>query len=159
MFEDAGWQSQRVLDGMDKAGDFYMQEIAQVKMKHWSKGRVALVGDAGYCPSPISGMGTSLAIIGAYILAGELAVCKKDWGEGLKGYEEKMRPFVTGAQKLPLGAPAILNPQTAWGIWILNSIVGFVSWSGLANGISAVAGKLAGPEKEDKGLPSYEVGL
>jgi hypothetical protein len=70
----------------------------------------------------------------------------------MKGYGEKMRPFVTGAQKLPPGAPGIVNPQTEFGIWILNSIVGFVSWSGLAKGISAVASKLSGPEKEDKRL-------
>ncbi len=155
IFEDAGWQAERVLDGMDASDDFYMQEIAQVKMEQWSKGRVALVGDAGYCPSPISGMGTSLAIIGAYILAGELGSCKGDWEKGLKTYEQKMKPFVTKAQSLPPGAPAILNPQTAWGITILNGIVGFVSWSGLANGISAVANRFAGPEKEDKRLPLY----
>ena len=155
IFEDAGWQAQRVLDGMDKSDDFYMQEIAQVKMERWSKGRVALVGDAGYCPSPISGMGTSLAIIGAYILAGELGACKGDWGKGLKSYEQKMKPFVTKAQSLPPGAPAILNPQSAWGITILNNVVGFVSWSGLANGISAVANRFSGPEKEDKRLPLY----
>lgn len=156
MFEDAGWEAKRVLDGMDASDDFYMQEIAQVKMLQWSKGRVALVGDAGYCPSPISGMGTSLAIIGAYILAGELGACKGNWEEGLKEYGKKMKPFVTKAQSLPPGAPGIINPQTEWGITILNSIVGFVSWSGLANGISAVANKFSGPEKEDKRLPLYE---
>jgi hypothetical protein len=144
---------------MDESEDFYMQEIAQVKMEKWSEGRVALVGDAGYCPSPISGMGTSLAIIGAYILAGELAACKGDWEKGLDGYEEKMRPFVTKAQKLPPDAPGIGNPQTEWGIVILNSIIGFVSWSGLANGISVVASKFSGPEKEDKRLALYEYRL
>jgi 2-polyprenyl-6-methoxyphenol hydroxylase-like FAD-dependent oxidoreductase len=156
MFEDAEWQAQRVLDGMDESDDFYMQEIAQVKMEKWSKGRVVLVGDAGYCPSPISGMGTSLAIIGAYILAGELAACKGDWEKALEGYEEKMRPFVTKARRLSPGTPGIVNPQIEWGIMILNSIVGFVSWSGLANRISAVASKFSGPEKEDRRLPLYE---
>jgi hypothetical protein len=100
-------------------------------------------------------MGTSLAIIGAYILAGELGSCKGDWEKGLKTYEQKMKPFVTKAQSLPPGAPAILNPQTAWGITILNGIVGFVSWSGLASGISAVANRFVGSEKDDKRLPLY----
>lgn len=55
-FEDAGWEAQRVVEGMQQANDFYMQKIAQVKLSQWSSGRTVLVGDAGYCPSPISGM-------------------------------------------------------------------------------------------------------
>jgi 2-polyprenyl-6-methoxyphenol hydroxylase-like FAD-dependent oxidoreductase len=156
MFEDAGWEALRVLEGMDKADDFYMQEIAQVKMEKWSKGRVVLLGDAGYCPSPISGMGTSLAIVGAYVLAGEIVACKGDWGKGLRAYEEKMMPFVAKAQDLPPGAPAIANPQTQTGIRVMNAVVGFVSWSGLVKGISAVMSKFSGPNREDKRLPLYD---
>jgi 2-polyprenyl-6-methoxyphenol hydroxylase-like FAD-dependent oxidoreductase len=55
-FEGAGWQTERCIREMKKADDFYMQQIAQVKMDTWHKGRVALVGDAAYCPSPISGV-------------------------------------------------------------------------------------------------------
>ena len=73
LFENAGWETPRVLSGMDKSTDFYLQEIAQIKMNTWSNNRVVLLGDAGYCPSPLSGMGTSVAIVGAYILAGEIA--------------------------------------------------------------------------------------
>ena len=152
MFEDAGWEALRVLKGMDAAEDFYMQEIAQVKMDHWSQGRVALIGDAGYCPSPISGMGTSLAIVGAYVLAGEIAKCGDDYKAGLEGYEERMRPYVTKAQSLPPGAPAIANPQSKWGIAVLNNIVRFISWSGLAT----LFGKMSSPPAEDKSLPLYE---
>ncbi|KAM0133565.1 hypothetical protein ACHAO1_006223 [Botrytis cinerea] len=129
---DMGWEIERVLDGMDKAPDYYMQEIAQVNPPQFYEGKVALVGDAGYCPSPISGMGTSSAILGAYYLAGELGACKGNWKEGLQKYEEKMRPFVEGVQKLPPGAPGILNPQTEWGITILHWVLGFVSWTGIA---------------------------
>src|SRR5665213_2656868 len=57
LFADAGWEAPRVLDGMDQADDFYMQHVAQVKLPSWSRGRMAVLGDAGYCPSPISGMG------------------------------------------------------------------------------------------------------
>lgn len=55
-FEGAGWQTARVVEGMKTAPDFYMTEIAQVKMDQFVTGRVALLGDAGYCPTPISGM-------------------------------------------------------------------------------------------------------
>lgn len=153
LFADAGWEATRVLDGMDQADDFYMQEIAQVKMDSWSQGRVTLIGDAGYCPSPISGMGTTLAITGAYILAGELAKCKGDWHKGLSGYEGKMRPYVTKAQSLPPGAPGLVNPQTAWGITVLNSVVRVVSMSGIAT----LIGKFSRPATEDKSLPTYSL--
>ncbi|KAI9055738.1 hypothetical protein LZ554_000679 [Drepanopeziza brunnea f. sp. 'monogermtubi'] len=152
LFSDAGWQAARVLQGMDHADDFYMQEIAQVKMQQWSSGRVALLGDAGYCPSPISGMGTSLALVGAYILAGEVVRCGRDHREAFRCYEEKMKPPVKKAQSLPPGVPALLYPQTAWGIKVLNGVLGTVSRLRLAT----LVGKLSSPPAEDKSLPVYE---
>ncbi|TGO46784.1 hypothetical protein BOTNAR_0565g00010 [Botryotinia narcissicola] len=147
---DMGWEIERILDGMDQAPDYYMQEIAQVNPPQFYKGRVALVGDAGYCPSPISGMGTSSAILGAYYLAGELEACKGNWKEGLRKYEEKMRPFVEGVQKLPPGAPGLLNPQTEWGIAILYRALGFVSWTGVAGWLGGIFAK------GDESLVEYE---
>ncbi|KAM3066119.1 hypothetical protein ACMFMG_010540 [Clarireedia jacksonii] len=143
---DMGFEITRVLDEMDRSDDFYMQEIAQVKPPQFYRGRVALAGDAGYCPSPISGMGTSVAIFGAYCLAGELATCRGEWDEGLKRYQEKMLPFVQNVQKLPPGAPAILNPQSEWGLWILYTILAFVSWTRVATLIS----RWVGVVKSDK---------
>jgi 2-polyprenyl-6-methoxyphenol hydroxylase-like FAD-dependent oxidoreductase len=139
---------------METADDFYMTEIAQVKMDRWSEGRVTLLGDAGFCPSPISGMGTTLAIIGAYILAGEIAKCGEDIEEGLRMYEEKMRPFVTKAQSLPPGAPGIMSPQSKLGIRILHGAVGFAAFSGLAT----LFGKISSSDGEDKRLPLYDFG-
>ncbi|KAH6679674.1 hypothetical protein B0J14DRAFT_581335 [Halenospora varia] len=78
LLQGCEWEAERVLDGMDATDDFYMQEIAQVRMDSFVHGRVALLGDAGYCPSPISGMGTTIAIVGGYMLAGELVRCKGD---------------------------------------------------------------------------------
>ncbi|OJD33017.1 monooxygenase fad-binding protein [Diplodia corticola] len=132
LFRDAGGESQRAIRGMYACDDFYMQQIAQVKMPRWTKGRVALLGDAGYCPSPITGKGTSLAIIGAYVLAGELSKHRADHEAALAAYEDVMRPVVEKAQKIGPGAPAIANPQTQWGISILNGFLGAVSWTGLA---------------------------
>ena len=153
LFSDAGWESLRVLEGMDEADDFYMQEIAQVKMPHWSHGRVAVIGDAGYCPSPISGMGTTLAIIGAYILAGEVGASNGDYQTAFASYERKMKPYVIKAQSLPRGAPGIANPQTEWGISVLHGVVGFVSWSGLPKIFSKVSSFL--PEGKSLPLPEY----
>jgi len=77
IFADAGWEAPRVLAALEDATDLYLDAVGQVKMSRWSKGRIALVGDAAHCASPISGMGTSLGLCGAYVLAGELG-CHAD---------------------------------------------------------------------------------
>jgi len=64
-FADVGWETPRVLAALDDTTDLYLEAVGQVKMSRWSKGRIALVGDAAYCASPISGMGTSLGLCGA----------------------------------------------------------------------------------------------
>ncbi|MGR6912674.1 FAD-dependent monooxygenase [[Actinomadura] parvosata] len=91
------WQAPRLLEAMWKADDFYFDAMAQVKMEHWTKGRVALVGDAGYCASPLSGQGTSLALVGAYVLAQELGAEPEG---AFERYERRMRPFVEANQAL-----------------------------------------------------------
>jgi 2-polyprenyl-6-methoxyphenol hydroxylase-like FAD-dependent oxidoreductase len=92
------WEAPRLLDAMWTAPDFYLGSMAQIVMDRWSHGRVALVGDAGYCPSPMSGQGTSLAIVGAYVLAQELA--RGGHVEAFSAYEARMRPFVERNQAL-----------------------------------------------------------
>ena len=154
LFADAGWEAHRILEGMQQAEDFYMQVIAQVQTPLWHKGRTVLLGDAGYCPSPISGMGTTLAIVGAYILAGELSKCNKDHTTAFEEYERIMRPYVSKAQSLPPGAPGIANPQTEWGIKIFHTILSFIDWSGLTK----LAGFFGGEHKsEGITLPEYSI--
>jgi 2-polyprenyl-6-methoxyphenol hydroxylase-like FAD-dependent oxidoreductase len=102
-FAGAGWQAKALLRAAATADDFYFDAINQVRMDRWSDGRVALVGDAGYCPSPLTGMGTSLGLVGAYVLAGELALAGGDHARAFAGYETTMRPYVTNAQQLPPG--------------------------------------------------------
>jgi 2-polyprenyl-6-methoxyphenol hydroxylase-like FAD-dependent oxidoreductase len=142
LFNGSGNNIERVLKGMDDSDDFYMQEIAQVKVPSWtaSDGHLMLLGDAGYCPSPISGMGTTLAVVGAYTLAGELVTSiraqisksqvptKVDFEEAARRYERKMRPIVEKAQAIIPGAPGIANPMTWWGIEILLRVAGLASW-------------------------------
>jgi 2-polyprenyl-6-methoxyphenol hydroxylase-like FAD-dependent oxidoreductase len=95
-----GWEVPRLLEGMSSAPDFYFDSLSQVKMDSWSTGRTALVGDAAYGASAASGQGTSLALVGAYVLAGELAAADGDHTTGFAGYEQRMRPFVDENQKL-----------------------------------------------------------
>ncbi|KAH7375456.1 oxidoreductase [Plectosphaerella cucumerina] len=132
LFRGVGWQSDRILRELNEssvADQFYFSEIGQVKMKRWSEGRVTLLGDAGYCPSGLTGLGTSTAIVGAYVLAGEISKACSGSGEddgvraALRSYDETMRPWVDRAQKLIPGVPGIAVPRTWWGIWLLHSVV------------------------------------
>lgn len=107
-FAGAGWQSANLLAAARTADDFYFDAFVQVHMDSWSSGRATLLGDAGYCASPLSGMGTALALVGAYLLAGELGTAddglgSERLGAALARYEARMRPFVASVQKLPAG--------------------------------------------------------
>ncbi|MDE2403101.1 MAG: FAD-dependent monooxygenase [Sphingomonadales bacterium] len=94
------WETPRFLEAMAAAPDFYLGLIAQVRMPRWSTGRVALVGDAGYCPSPFTGQGATLALVGAQVLATELSRTPDDHVAAFSGYETRMRPFVEANQAI-----------------------------------------------------------
>lgn len=105
-----GWVRPQLLEYLRSAPDFYFDEMSQVKMDRWSKGRVALVGDAGYCCSPLSGQGTSVALLGAYILAGELKAAEGDHELGFANYHKEFHDYVKRNQwlvidNIPGGAP------------------------------------------------------
>jgi 2-polyprenyl-6-methoxyphenol hydroxylase-like FAD-dependent oxidoreductase len=90
----------RLLDETRGATDFYCDEAAQIIMDTWSRGRVVLVGDAAHCASPLSGQGTSLALLGAYVLAGELTAACGDHKRAFAGYESTLRNHVLDTQAL-----------------------------------------------------------
>lgn len=150
---DAGWEMPRIVKEMSAADDFYYDLVAQVKMPTWSKGRVVLLGDAGYCASPISGMGTTLALTGAYNLAGALSQHPLDLNTALLTYEREMRPIVELAQRLPGGPrqPHIMAPQTAWGIWLRMLIFAALYWTGLASMLA----KFKGPPANEVVVKEY----
>ena len=111
---DDGWVRPQLLQYMRNAPDFYFDEMAQIVMDHWSIGRVALVGDAAYCCSPLSGQGTSVALLGAYILAGELKrATQRDWvdhGLAFTNYFKRFHGYIERTQflatdNIPGGAP------------------------------------------------------
>ncbi|RYC81793.1 hypothetical protein BFJ63_vAg15310 [Fusarium oxysporum f. sp. narcissi] len=129
-YSDVGWKSSIALKEMMNSEDFYASEIVQVKTPTLSKGRFVLVGDAGYAAG-LTGGGTSLALAGAYILAGELSKHNGDITAGLQGYEQQIRPLINKMQMIPPLITTILAPQTAWGIWLRNNIFAFVAWTGL----------------------------
>ncbi|WP_077191698.1 FAD-dependent monooxygenase [Streptomyces lydicus] len=97
-FRDAGWQTERFIEGMRTSPFFYSQEIAQVRTDTWSKGRVVLAGDAAHCASPYSGMGISGSLVGAYVLADEINRHPDDLPTALANYDTVLRPFVNHIQ-------------------------------------------------------------
>jgi 2-polyprenyl-6-methoxyphenol hydroxylase-like FAD-dependent oxidoreductase len=97
---DIGGPLPRLLETLDAREDLYFGALARVRMPSWCQDRVVLVGDAGYCPSPLTGQGTSLALIGAFVLGGELARSAGDHKAALARYETRMRPFVLANQDL-----------------------------------------------------------
>ena len=149
VFTGAGWQTERVLAGVRDAPDFYLEAVAQVHVPQWSRGRVALLGDAAFAPSPVSGMGTSLAIVGAYVLGGELA-SHVHHVDAFRGYERVMRPYVEQAQKLPPGVPWIAHPRTGAGIAAMRAALRLAS-----SRVVRRAGDLYSPPADRIDLPDY----
>lgn len=95
-----GWLTPGILAHLDDTPDFYLDQVAQVVMDRWSSGRVGLLGDAAFSSSPMSGGGTGLALVGAYLLAGELAAAGWDPEAGFAAYEARMRSFVEANQEI-----------------------------------------------------------
>jgi 2-polyprenyl-6-methoxyphenol hydroxylase-like FAD-dependent oxidoreductase len=148
-FAGVAWEIPRILDALDHT-DVYFEAIGQVHAPRWSTGRIVLLGDAAYCASPVSGMGTSLAITGAYVLAGELSR-SGDHTHAFAAYEKLMRPYVKQAQKLPPGTPGIANPRTRLGIAALSTLARL----GSTRLVSSIGGKLFTPPADNIELPDY----
>jgi len=152
-FADAGGAAPRILARLDDA-PMYFDAIGQVRAPRWSKGRVALLGDAAFCPSPVGGGGSSLALIGAYVLAGEL--CRTDdLPTALARYEQFLRPHVTAAQNV---RPAVLrraNPRTPAGIRALHTGARVIASPAVRAGMSMIGRRFGGSAAEDIKLPDY----
>src|ERR671917_170264 len=95
-----GWLTPRILEHLDDPPDFYLDQVALVVMDRWSSGRVGLFGDAAFSSSPMSGQGTGLALVGAYLLAGELAATGWDPEAGFAAFDGRMRAFVEANQEI-----------------------------------------------------------
>ena len=98
-FENSGWKCRELLSQMDSTTDFYFDSVSQIKMDNWYKGRITLVGDAGYCPSLLAGEGSTRAMVGAYILAGELKQANGNYKTAFERYEILFKPFMEKKQR------------------------------------------------------------
>lgn len=110
-----GWLAE-----LDRTPAFYFDSIIQLQLDTWSRGRVSLVGDAGYCPGPAVGGSTSIAVLGAYILAGELAAHGGDYTAAFAAYERQMADPVRRSRAFARGAARSIVPTSAAGVWALS---------------------------------------
>ncbi|MEZ4620146.1 MAG: FAD-dependent monooxygenase [Caldilineaceae bacterium] len=94
-----GWEVPAILRRLDDTDDFYFDHVSQIRLDHWCKGRVALIGDAAACASLLAGEGTGLAMLEAYVLAGELHRAGGDHTVAFRNYEARLQPFLRKKQE------------------------------------------------------------
>jgi 2-polyprenyl-6-methoxyphenol hydroxylase-like FAD-dependent oxidoreductase len=109
-----GWEVPSLLEGLAEAPEVYFDSIAQVHLSCYSRGRVCLIGDAAWCASPRSGMGTSLAVVGAYVLAHELGAARGDHAAAFANYQQLLSPYVARCQKLAIDALKLDGASSPW---------------------------------------------
>ena len=130
-----GW-----LDELERTSAFYFDSITQLQLDTWSRGRVTLVGDAGYCPGPAVGGSTSLSVLGAYVLAGELAQAGGDYTRAFAAYEQQMAAPVRRSRAFARTAAKTIVPSSRAGVWVLTRGAQLVSM--LPAGLTKAVAKL-----------------
>lgn len=121
-FGDAGWECARILAAMDDCDDVYFDRVSQIRMDTWIKGRVALVGDAAFCPSLLAGQGAALAMTAAYILAGEIACQPSRPDKAFARYEQRLRRFIADKQRAAERFAPSFVPMSRLGIVLRNQV-------------------------------------
>lgn len=120
-FGDAGWECGEILECLDASDDVYFDAVSQIRVPSWSSGRVVLVGDAAYCPSLVAGAGAAFAMLGAYVLAGELKRAADHHTAAFNAYEARIRPFIDTEQRKATRLASSFAPRTAFGIFVRNT--------------------------------------
>ena len=122
-FQGDGWELPRILTALDTCDDLYFDRVSQIRMAAWSRGRIALVGDAAFCVSLLAGQGSALAMTAAYVLAGELATLQHQPQEAFRRYEERLRPFIDRKQRAAERFASAFVPRTQLGIFFRNQVM------------------------------------
>ena len=131
-YRDGKWECPRILDKLDRTQQLYFDRVGQIKMESWSRGRVALVGDSAFCVSLLAGQGSALAMISAYVLAGELAKAGGHYKEAFGRYEGILRGYIGNKQQGAERFAAVFAPKTQWGLSFRNQVIKAFAIPGLA---------------------------
>lgn len=126
-FGKDAWETDTILSRLDAADEIFFDAVSQIRMPNWSRGRVALVGDAAYCPSLLAGEGAAFAMLGAYVLAGELHKANGDYQAAFAAYETRLQDFISGKQDAALGFARSMAPRTRFGLSVRNAILNLLN--------------------------------
>jgi 2-polyprenyl-6-methoxyphenol hydroxylase-like FAD-dependent oxidoreductase len=151
VFGRSGWECPQILAALpEDPADLYYDSVSQIRMPAWTQGRVALLGDAAACVSLLAGEGTGLAMLEAYVLAGELERAAGDHAAAFAAYEQRLRGFIAKKQKSAAAYASAFAPRTAFGLWFRNRVTNLFA-------IPAIADWFIGRDLKDEiELPDYE---
>ncbi len=151
VFAGAGWEWPQIEAELARAKDVYFDSVSQIRMEHWTRGRTALVGDAGACVSLMAGEGTGLAIAEAYVLAGELHAAGGDHATAFARYEQRLQPFLRKKQRSAAKFASSFAPKTSAGIAFRNVVTRLM-------GVPFFADWFVGRSlRDDIDLPHYDM--
>jgi len=126
-FGQSGWECPRILKALDRTRELYFDRVSQIRMDSgqglWTRGRVTLVGDAAFCVSLLAGQGSALAMVAAYILAGELHRCKGEYAQAFARYQQLFAPFIVQKQKAALRLAGSFAPHSQLSLFLRNQII------------------------------------
>jgi 2-polyprenyl-6-methoxyphenol hydroxylase-like FAD-dependent oxidoreductase len=131
-FGNGKWETSAILDDLDRTDDLYFDRVSQIKMASWSRGRVALVGDAAFCVSLLAGQGSALAMTAAYVLAGELRRRDGDYREAFVAYEKLLRAYIATKQRGAARFGSAFAPKTRWGLFFRKLVIEACAIPGVA---------------------------
>jgi 2-polyprenyl-6-methoxyphenol hydroxylase-like FAD-dependent oxidoreductase len=132
-FGDGTWECPRILDELDRTESLYFDRVSQIKMEHWSRGRIALVGDAAFCVSLMAGQGSALAITAAYVMAGELVKAAGRYAEAFHNYETLLRGYMVAKQRGAERFSSAFAPRTRLGLFLRNQAIKACAIPGLSS--------------------------
>jgi 2-polyprenyl-6-methoxyphenol hydroxylase-like FAD-dependent oxidoreductase len=122
-FANAGWECPQILAALDDSNEIYFDRVSQIRMGNWTRGRIALVGDAASCISLIGGQGSAIAMTAAYVLAGELARSRGNHIEAFRRYEQLLRPYLALKQQAAERYAGAFVPRTPFGLWFRKMVM------------------------------------
>ena len=132
VYRDSEWECPRILDRLEDCSELYFDRVSQIRMPSWSRGRIALVGDAAFCVSLLAGQGSALAMTAAYILAGELSNANGSHEDAFPRYEAALRSYIEAKQAGAHRFAGALAPKTRWGLWFRNQVMNAFAIPGIA---------------------------
>jgi 2-polyprenyl-6-methoxyphenol hydroxylase-like FAD-dependent oxidoreductase len=132
LFGDGTWECPHILCELDRTESLYFDRVSQIKMGHWNRHRVALVGDAAFCISLTGGQGSALAITGAYVMAGELAKAAGQHQEAFRDYEALLSAYISSKQRGAERFSSAFAPRSRWGLFLRNQVIKACAIPGLS---------------------------